>query len=242
LLIAGTFLVVLAASAIKLYPFHERLTVFLAPLTILLLASGCEVIFTDKHFGKIVRWALVLVLLIGPAKNSFAEVFNTGLFGDYKKSYHREAFQYLNDHFKPGDTVYVSWNDLPAWHLYKRLYPYKYTVKEGTDFRYTSHNFPQYFAKLDSELKPFMGKKRVWVVSNNNFDIEIGDYIGQPAWYYVNGDDGGVKEFDKWLLRKGKLVDIFQPKDPGIKSNVSIRLMDFSNDSAANHPTPITNH
>jgi len=226
LLIFGTFLIVLVASAVKLYPFHERLTVFLAPLTILLLASGCEIIFTDNHFKKIARWALVLILLIGPAKNSFAAVFNTGLFGDYKKSYHREAFLYLNNHFQPGDTVYVYWNDLPAWKLYKKLYPLKYTAKEGTDFRYTSHSFPEYFTKLDSELKPFMGKKRVWIVSNNNFDIEIGDYIGQPKWYYVKDD--GVKRFDQWLLSKGKLIDSYKPNDPGIVSNISIRLMDFS--------------
>jgi hypothetical protein len=228
LLIFGTFLIVLAASAVKLYPFHERLTVFLAPLTILLLASGCEVVFSGSRFNKITRWALVLILLIGPAKNSFAEVFNTGLFGDYKKSYHREAFLYLNDHFRSGDTVYVSWDDLPAWHWYKKWYPLKYSAKEGTDFRYTSHNFPEYFAKLDSELKPFMGKKRVWVVSNNNFDIEIGDYIGQPAWYYVNGADGGVKKFDQWLVGKGKLIDSYNPDDSGIVSNVSVRLMDLS--------------
>lgn len=228
-LIAGTFFIVLVASAIKLYPFHERLTVFLAPLTILLLATGCEVVFNGSRFNRIARWALVLILLIGPAKNSIAEVLNTGLFGDYKKSYHREAFLYLNNHFQPGDAIYVYWNDLPAWRLYKTLYFLKYSAKEGTDFRYTTHSYPEYFAKLDSELKPFMGKKRVWIVSNNNFDIEIGDYIGQPAWYYVKGADGGVKSFDLWLLGKGKLIDAFRPNDNGIVSNISIRLMDFSN-------------
>ncbi len=228
LLIFGTFFIVLVASVVKLYPFHERLTVFLAPLTILLLASGCEIIFTDNHYKKFARWALVLVLLIGPAKNSFAALCNTGLFGDYKKSYHREAFLYLDNHFQPGDTVYVYWNDLPAWQFYKKLYPFKYSAKEGTDFRYTSHSFPEYFAKLDSEIKPFDGKKRVWIVSNNNFDIEIGDYIGQPAWYYAKGDDGGVKEFDKWLLSQGKLIDSYKPNYPGSVSNISIRLMDLS--------------
>lgn len=226
LFIFGTFSIVLVASAIKLYPFHERLTVFLAPLTILLLASGCEVVFSDRHFKNLAQWALTVILLIGPIRNSAAELFNTGLFGDYKKSYHREAFLYLNNHFRPGDTVYVYWNDLPAWRLYKKLYPLKYSAVEGTDFRYTSNNFNQYFAKLDSELKPFMGKKRVWVISNNNFDIEIGDYIGQPAWYYVKDD--GVKRFDQWLLSKGKLIDTYKPGDEGIISNISIRLMDFS--------------
>jgi len=225
-LIVSTFFIVTIASIVKLYPFHERLTVFLAPLTILLLASGCEVVFTGRRFNNIWRWALVLLMLIGPAKNSFAEVLNTGLFGDYKKSYHREAFTYLNDHFRPGDTVYVYWNDLPAWHLYKKIYPLKYSAFEGTDFRYSSHNFNEYFAGLDTELKPFMGKKRVWIVSNNYFDIEIGDYIGQPEWYYENND--GVQRFDKWLLGKGQMLDEFKINDEGAVSNISIRLMDFS--------------
>jgi 4-amino-4-deoxy-L-arabinose transferase-like glycosyltransferase len=225
-LIVSTFLIVFAASVIKLYPFHERLTVFLAPLVILLLAAGCEVEFTGRIFKNAWRWALVLLMLTGPAENSFAAVFNTGLFGDYKKSYHREAFTYLNNHFRPGDTVYVYWNDLPAWRFYKRVYPFKYSAFEGTDFRYISHNFNEYFAKLDTEIKPFMGKKRVWVVSNNNFDIEIGDYIGQPQWYYVHDD--GVQRFNKWLLGKGKVLGEFKINDPGAVSNISVRLMDLS--------------
>jgi hypothetical protein len=227
LFIVSTFLIVLAASAVKLYPFHERLTVFLAPLAILLLASGCEVVFSEQKLKNVWRWALVLLMLIGPAKNSIAEVLNTGLFGDYKKSYHREAFEYLNSHYQPGDTVYVYWNDLPAWHLYKKLYPLKYITVEGTDFRYTSHSFTDYFNKLDTEFKPFMGKKRVWVLNNNYFDIEIGDYVGQPAWYYANND--GVQRFDKWLTQKGKVVDEFKIHDNDAVSNISVRLMDFSN-------------
>jgi hypothetical protein len=120
----------------------------------------------------------------------------------------------------------VYWNDLPAWHFYKKIYPLKYSAFEGTDFRYSSHNFNEYFAKLDTELKPFMGKKRVWVVSNNYFDIEIGDYIGQPKWYYEKND--GVQRFDKGLLGKGKMLDEFKITDEGAVSNISIRLMDFS--------------
>ncbi len=57
LLIASTFLIVFVASAIKLYPFHERLTVFLAPLFILLIAAGCQFVFR-RETKNIVQYIL----------------------------------------------------------------------------------------------------------------------------------------------------------------------------------------
>jgi hypothetical protein len=224
LFIAITFIIVFVASAIKLYPFHERLTVFLAPLFILLIAAGCQMIFR-RNERNIVQYILVALLLFGPVKNTIAQVANTGLFGDYKKAYHREAFTYLNNHYQKGDIVYVCWNDLPAYDFYKMIDSMKFKAIEGTDYRYTSHNFNEYFSKLNNELKSFAGHKRVWIVHNNNFDIEIGDYIGHPQWYYARND--GVKQLDKWLMTKGKVIEEFKADNNGV-NNVREMLMDFS--------------
>jgi len=224
LLIGSTFLIVFVASAIKLYPFHERLTVFLAPLFILLIAAGCQFLFR-RDTKNIVQYILVSLLLFGPVVNSFAQIIHTNLFGDYKKAYHREAFDYLNKHYQPGDMVYVYWNDLPAYDFYKLIDSMKFKAIEGTDYRYTSHNFNEYFSKLDNEFKTFEGHKRVWILHNNNFDIEIGDYIGHPEWYYLKDD--GVKRLDNWLATKGKVVEEFKVDNGGI-SNVRVMLMDFS--------------
>ncbi len=224
LFIVATFLIVFAASAIKLYPFHERLTVFLAPLFILLIAAGCQFVFR-RETKNVVQYILTGLLLFGPVKNSIAQVANTGLFGDYKQAYHREAFEYLNKHYQSGDIVYIYWNDLPAYRFYKMIDSMKFTAIEGTDYRYTSHNFNEYFNKLNTAFKQFTGKKRVWILHNNNFDIEIGDYIGHPEWYYVHNN--GVKQLDKWLATKGKVIEQFKVDNGGV-SNVKEMLMGFS--------------
>jgi hypothetical protein len=221
-LIGATFAVVLVASAIKLYPFTERLVVFLTPLAILLLAAGCQSIFIRN--GRVGIWQtfLVLLLLFGPVKNTIAQAIHPGLFGDYKKSYQREALLYLNNHYQPGDVVYVYWNDLPGYRLYKKMYNLKFTAIEGHDYRHQAHSFDEYFRLVDSEIKPLLNNKRLWIVQNNYIDIPIGDYIGDPAWYYQYND--GPKRFRDYILQTGRLKEEFKPVNRN-SSDIGVMLL-----------------
>jgi hypothetical protein len=219
-IIAFTLFLVLLASSASLYPFTERLVVFLAPLAILLLAAGCQALFTKQ--GRLPVWqtTLVLLLFFGPVKNIVAQTINPGLFGDYKKSYQREALLYLNSKYQLGDIVYIYWNDLPGYHLYKQMYPLKYTAVEGRDYRHTATSFSDYFNKLGADLQPLMSHKHVWIIQNNNIDIPIGDYIGDPAWYYLYND--GPKRFHDYILRYGTVSDEFHPADKEAVSDINV--------------------
>jgi hypothetical protein len=224
-LIFSSFIIVFMASTLKLYPFHERLTVFLAPLFILLIAAGCQLLIAPKQKRYTWQYLPILMLLFGPVYNSLRLLKRTDLFGDYKKSYNREAFFYLNQNYQSGDIVYTYWNDLPAYDFYKMVYPLKYTGIQGVDYRYQTSSFTDYFNHLNTDFKTFEGKKRVWIIFNNHFDIAIGNYIGNPSWYYARNN--GPQLFQSWLLKKGKIIQSFHPESSGAASNLSVWLMDF---------------
>jgi hypothetical protein len=218
LLTGAVVLVAIVASALKMYPFHERLTVYLAPVIILIIAGGTGLLSNRWIYFTYVMAGL---LLYGPLKNSLAQVGNPHLFGDYKKSYQREALQYLNTVYQPGDAVYIYWNELPGYKLYQTIQPLKFTGIEGHDYRHKANSFDMYFSKLDADLKA-IGKKRIWVVYSN-IDIPVGDYIGNPAWYYQNND--GVEQFHKHLQMLGREVEMFRPAGKGVVTNVHVSLV-----------------
>ncbi|MCD8742405.1 glycosyltransferase family 39 protein [Mucilaginibacter roseus] len=226
LIVAFSFLIVFAASALKLYPFHERLTLFLAPLFMLLLASGVDFFSQRPYRSPVALTVLGLMLVFGPVKNTIAQTAHTYLFGDYKKSFQREALTYLNNNYQPGDEVYVYWNNLPGYNFYRQVYPLKFKAIEGVDYRHRVSNFNDYFTLVDRDLSPFKGKKRVWIVQHNHMDIPIGDFIGDPAWYYK--DNNGPQLFHQHLERMAKPVMSYRPDGAKASTDVDVTLYDFS--------------
>jgi len=204
----------------------ERLMTYLSPFLILLIAGGCQFFFQHNLSLKITGAVLGLLLVAGPLANSVYQVFNPYLFGDYKKSYQREALFYLNSHYKPGDLVYVYWNDLPGFTLYKKMYGFQFKGIIGNDYRKKAISFEDYFTRLDKDFTLLNEKKRVWVVNNNHIDIPVGDYVGQPGWYYKQHD--GIQRFHEWLLLKAKEKDNYKPADKNAVSDINVSLMDFS--------------
>ena len=175
----------LLASGLEMYPFFDRLTVYLAPLLILIIARGCEqVVGLLPVRQRFWRYVLPALLLVGPLFNSLRQVINPALFGDYKKSYQREALLYINERYKPGDTVYVYWNNFPAYNFYKNAYGLKFDAILGKDVRAVSGSYEEYFNNLRPDFEALAGKKRVWVIYNKFAMNKIGDIEGQPAWYY----------------------------------------------------------
>lgn len=228
LLILSSTFVALVASAVRQYPFHERLTVYLAPLVIILLAAGCQASFwRSKAWLKPALYVLIVLLLFGPVYNSVLQAAVTHLFGDYKKSYQREAlsFMKLQDN-SFTDTVYVYWNDLPGFDLYNSMYPVDYKIIRGHDFRRQAHNFVEYFKLIDRDMATVKSKRFVWVIFNEHIDIPVGDYIGDPAWYYEHND--GIKRFKEYLHKHGRELFHFYPEGSKAGSDVNVTLWEFS--------------
>jgi hypothetical protein len=205
------------------------MTVYLAPFFIILVAAGCDYFSNKKGLVKYMGYVLALLLVFGPLKNSIAQVAKPYLFGEHKKSYHREALHYVDAHYQTGDAVYIYWNELAGYKLYKRTEHLKFSAVLGKDYRHTVDNYDEYFTKVDAEIHSLPNTKRVWVISSN-IDMKQGDYMSDPAWYY-NGTDYrggyGIERFRQHLLQIGKVLDTYVPTDGNKTSDVHVTLMEL---------------
>ncbi|WP_207425856.1 glycosyltransferase family 39 protein [Pedobacter sp. SYSU D00535] len=179
-------LLALLASAVKQYPFYERLTLFLAPLIIILIAKGFETLSTRFSRYALVQPALLCLLLIGPLGTSAAQLADTHLFGGYKRSYQRDCWLYVNQRFQPGDAVYVYWNIRYGYLFYKKSYDLKYDAVIGNDYRRDSRNAQDYLHNIQKDINGLKRYRRVWLVYEKDYWVDIGDYDGVPNWYFKN--------------------------------------------------------
>lgn len=197
----------LLASGLKVYPFYERLTVFLAPLFALLIAQGCDEIgaFLPIRARNQFTGLVIMLLLAWPLWTSINQAINSKYFGGYKRQYYRDNLLYLNERYHPGDIVYVYWNTLPAYTFYKEAYNLKFKAIEGKDARFISHTYQEYLQNLESDKAALVGKKRVWYLYERTFLINIGEYDYQPAWYWALQPNSG-NLFYKYITRSGVVI------------------------------------
>lgn len=214
-------LLALLASGVKMYPFYDRLILFLAPLLVLFVGLGCErvVSFFPSHVAW--RYILPVLLLAAPLASSAYQVIHTDEFGGYKKAGYREALLYINDHFQEGDAVYVYWNFMYAYRFYNQVYDLKFDAIVGRDVRANSKNADDYVRKLAPDFEVLAKKQRVWVIRDNHKNLAIGDFIKQPDWYYVDGVKSGK-------LIHGKISAMGEELDTLRLNNVSLSLIDLS--------------
>lgn len=205
-------IVTLVASGLKLYPFYERLTVFLAPLFILLIALGSERILTVFRVRPHFAYLLPILLLLWPLGTSLRQVMNTSLFGGYKNACYRESIVYLMNNYQKGDVIYVYWNMLPVYNYYKEVYNLRFPTIEGRDARFASRNSREYIANLQGDKAKIQGEKRTWFIYKPSFFTNIGNYEYQPTWYWKLRPDSG-NFFYKYVARTGKEVQHYSTEE-----------------------------
>ncbi|WP_187261824.1 glycosyltransferase family 39 protein [Pontibacter beigongshangensis] len=180
--LAFPVLLTLIASGLKLYPFHERFVLFLAPMLLLFIAYGAQAISALLADRAAVKLPLILLLMAPPAWNAARQAGNTDLFP--KKEANREALLYLNESYSAGDAVYIYWNMWHAYAYYKEAYNLKFTATGGKDLKTSSANQQTYFRKLSADFDNFQGHKRLWFLYHAHIKNNIGGFIGKPAWYF----------------------------------------------------------
>lgn len=220
MVLAFPLLLALLASGVEMYPFYDRLILFLAPLLALFVALGCERAVSLFPSRAAWRYALPALLLAAPLASSANQVIHTDDFGGYKKSAYREALLYVNDHFREGDAVYVYWNFMYAYRFYRQVYDLKFDAIVGRDVRAASKNADDYVRKLAPDFEAIAKNQRVWIIRDNRKSLAIGDFIKQPGWYYVDGIRSGTLIHSK-ISAMGEEVDSLRI------NNVNISLIDL---------------
>ncbi|AHM59452.1 hypothetical protein D770_05945 [Flammeovirgaceae bacterium 311] len=217
------FLLTLLAVMLEKYPFFNRLRVFLAPIPILLIAHGCQQLFSllPTKLGRL-RYVLPLVLLLWPIYRSTLQVIKPDLFGDGNKSDYREGFLYLQEHVQEGDLVYLYWNTAHIYDYYQTAYNLNFDVVQLPDLRSKSEGATDYLNQLTPLLAEAEGNKRVWLVYDNYLDMQIGEYENQYPWYKGVEDVKSGRLLHREFATKGKEIDSFH------KIDIVISLFDLS--------------
>jgi len=205
------FLFVFLASAIKLYPLNERFWVFISPLLIIFIARAAdEMSLLTAHYK--LRNLIPVLLLAGPLYSSLYFLVHPNEFIIHKRSFEREALSFVDQRFRPGDIVYIYWNNLPGYRFYHNTYPYKFTAVEGKDYRLVSSSYPDYLTHLGADFNSFKGKKRVWLIYNDFYHTDIGDKIDQPGWYYLK-DKNPTDRLLTYFSNLGKNTPVYNSFD-----------------------------
>ncbi|UEG54318.1 glycosyltransferase family 39 protein [Mucilaginibacter daejeonensis] len=213
-----------AVAALHQYPFHERLTVYLVPFMVLLIAGGVQFCVDRAGAVKWLGYVAGIFIISALLKNSVEEVVHPALFGGYKRSYQRDAMAFIGKHYQPGDLVYVYYNELPNFLFYQKMYPQPFKkVILGADHRRHSNNFSEYFSLVDRDIQNAGKDKRIWVIYNV-IDAPLGEYLGDPAWYYHDND--AVNRLHKHLRSEYKVLTSFAPKGKEATPDVFVDLIE----------------
>lgn len=156
-------LLALLASAFHAYPFTGRMILFLAPALILLLAEGVETLSTIFSRPRWLAWTIRLILaaslLFGPLTLAY-ENFTTPKLREHI----RPTMEYLRNHLKEDDLVYVYYWAEPAVRYYAPKYGF--TMDDfiiGADH----HDQPELYRP---DLDRLRGHKRVWVLFSHVYE------------------------------------------------------------------------
>ncbi|GAB2782919.1 hypothetical protein HNQ93_002236 [Hymenobacter luteus] len=173
----------LLVSALRMYPFYSRFVLFLAPALLLFLGAGVDGLRELLARHRPVFYGVLVLLALPVCINTGRQLTNRDLFMNYEDN--RGPLLYINQHYQPGDVVYVFWNMTHAYQYYKEAYPLRYDAIQGRNLKNVSQDPADFLRRLQPELAAIRGKKRLWFVFDYLNRNAIGEYVGRPAWYHT---------------------------------------------------------
>ncbi len=149
--------VVLAASALKLYPWAPgRLTAFLVPALLFFVAAAVEAIRgLLAGLAPPAGWAFVALASAAPLLALRAQP------PPYGPEPVRPALERLRERRRPGDPVYVFYGAAPAFRFYAPLFGLAELPPGEVVFGACGRDEPR---KVLRELDAFRGSPRVWIL------------------------------------------------------------------------------
>jgi hypothetical protein len=162
LLIAAPFVLTLAASAMRQYPFLGRVGLFLIPFVLLLVVVGAQRI--GSLAGRSAGMLAPFVVL------PFATVAMLDVRPPYAPEHMRPELEYVSARLQTGDVIWVYYGAAQAFQYYSRRIPLRATVIYGdcdrTDPRMNLR-----------QLDAVRGRQRAWIVVTHIVGAERQDLL-----------------------------------------------------------------
>jgi len=115
-----TFLATFLAGALQKYPLAERMLLFSTPIFFLLFGAGLDALSSlikPKKLSFSITLLLAVYLLYSPFSASFAKLKNP-----LYREHIRPSMEYIKDHLKEDDQIYIYYYAEPAFLFYLPKY------------------------------------------------------------------------------------------------------------------------
>jgi len=180
LLMGLPILISLLLSALTIYPFHDRLILFLVPAFFGFIAYGIALSF-EKFNRKIIRFVLVIFLFMYLTK--YPHRWTKSFYRDPPLREHiRPAFDLISNNLKSDDTIYVFAGTINPFQFYKDIY-------------FTNHHQiidgPYSDSKREEFINQFISMRgRVWIPLSHMTPVDgisfIEDWVKKHPDQVVN--------------------------------------------------------
>jgi hypothetical protein len=157
-LLLSPMAVALAAALLHLYPMlGGRLTLFLVPLYLIVIATGLDFVWRSRIRAiSLLAPVVAVVLLFSPLRGAVASVGHLAGHEEIKA-----VLDYVLEHGQQGDIVYVYSMSQDAFDFYNRYNPaYQMSGMVIVKGRPRTADFSQY----EADLQKLRGFSRVWIV------------------------------------------------------------------------------
>jgi len=187
-LLAGPMALALIASALHLYPFGGRLLLFLVPALVLLMVEGMRVLWRHTRSSSwVIPGLLVAVLLLYPMSSSLRHLAQP-----HTREEIKPVLEYVQQHRKAGDVIYLYRWSVPAFTYYADRYGLD--LDECIKGTAATHDW----RVCVKDLPRLRGLPRVWVIFSHALTCK---------WADRGADDEEVVTF--WLDNAGMRLDSF---------------------------------
>lgn len=118
-----TFVFLITASVLHIYPFSKRLIIFLVPIFILLIAKPLDNVNFRAERAKKLKSAIILIMmffvLFPQFQNTILELKNQNI---NKGEFPREMMGYIMKNIKPQDTIFFNKGSSNEFFYYSSFY------------------------------------------------------------------------------------------------------------------------
>jgi hypothetical protein len=151
----------LAASALKKYPFTERLVLFTCPMLVTLVAAGFAGVSRTDASTRLLRALIAVVLLLYPSYMTLRGLAS----GTYNTHDIKPSLDHLADQWQEGDVVYVHNGAEMLYNYYANILNYKNLREKPTLIGIDPSDqltVREYMALYGKDLDRVQGHKRAW--------------------------------------------------------------------------------
>jgi hypothetical protein len=161
-------LITFISSSLGIYPVAGRMILFFIPMELLLIGKAVDALYQSLQKQRAVAIVATLILSGYLAYGALDTSFDYFIKPKYFEHI-RPSMGFLQETWRPGDEMYVSYGAVPAFKYYAPMYGL-------TEVPYISNTWDDYKnpENLLRQLEQLKGKPRVWILMSHVY--EQGDF------------------------------------------------------------------